>query len=306
MRTVGDILQEARLRAGKSLEEVEKATKIRRSILEAIEKGQYDKLPPSTFIKGFIRNYGSYLGLNSSELLAFFRREFDDRKAPAPLKNLSLKKPRFQITTGVVVVAFISLVLAGVSLYLFAQYRSFTGAPLLTINEPRNNLKTSASEVLVAGRTYSDSTLKINGQQVELSPGGAFSVAVALVDGINELVITSSNSFGKIATEKRTVIVENNTVANVPVASSSASVNQDFPVNLTLKIGPSSSWVHVEIDGNLSFEGVLVNGSTRTFQAKEVIKVITGNGGSTKVTVNNGNEEIMGSEGQRVEKEYKK
>ncbi len=306
MRTVGEILSEKRNKLGLSLEEVEKKTKIRRNLLESIEKGEWEKLPPPTFTKGFISNYGEFLGLNSPELLAFFRREYDEKKNPKLTTMAMVNHPRFAVTSTTVVVGFISLVLLFVFGYLFIQYRSFTGAPLLDISEPKNNLKTSVSDVLVVGRTYSDATLKINGQDVQLSPGGAFSVAVALVDGVNELIITSSNRFGKIATVKRTVVVEIPPAAITQSPTATSSASQADPLTLVLKIGPQSSWVHVEVDGNLNFEGVLVSGNTKTFEAKESIKITTGNAGSTQVSVNGGAEEILGSTGQRVEKEFRK
>lgn len=307
MRTVGDILKDARLKQNKNLEEVEKTTKIRLSTLRALENGEWDRLPPATFVKGFVRNYGQYLGLNVNELLAFFRREYDERRSPKQLTPEGIRQTRFRVTPTLLVASIISFVLILVGIYLFIQYRSFTGAPLLEISEPKNNLKTSAAEVLVIGRTYADATLKINGQDVQLSPGGTFSVAVALVEGENPLVVTSANSFGKLSTEKRVVIVEIPQIANVspPVSTSSAQPKANM-VTLTLKIGPQSSWVHVETDGNLSFEGVLVAGSSKTFEAKEVIKLITGNAGSTRASVNGGGEELLGTPGQRVEKEYRK
>lgn len=307
MRTVGDILKDARLKQNKKLEEVEKETKIRLTTLQALESGDWDRLPPPTYVKGFIRNYGQYLGLNVSELLAFFRREYDEQRSPKQITPTGISQTKLRITPTTLVAGIISLVTILVGIYLFIQYQSFTGAPLLELREPKNNLKTSAGEVLVIGRTYADATLKINGQDVQLSPGGTFSVAVALVEGENDLVVTSTNRFGKISTEKRVVLVETPQIATItPTVATGAAQPKNDLVTLTLKIGPQSSWVHVETDGSLSFEGVLVSGSSKIFEAKEVIKFITGNAGSTKVVVNGGSEETLGTPGQRVEKEYHK
>ncbi|MBI2334562.1 helix-turn-helix domain-containing protein, partial [Candidatus Daviesbacteria bacterium] len=46
MRTVGQVLKEEREKKFYTLDEIEKATKIRRELLEALELGQYQKLPP--------------------------------------------------------------------------------------------------------------------------------------------------------------------------------------------------------------------------------------------------------------------
>ncbi|MDO4921971.1 MAG: DUF4115 domain-containing protein [Phascolarctobacterium sp.] len=72
-KTVGAILREARLAKGLSLAEVEKGTSIRSRYLEAVEKEEYDKTPGEVFLKGIIRNYGNYLGLNGPELVDMYK-----------------------------------------------------------------------------------------------------------------------------------------------------------------------------------------------------------------------------------------
>src|SRR5260221_10256078 len=98
MRTVGKILREARVEKLLSLDEVEKHTKIRKELLEALEADNFDKLPPSTFVQGFIKNYGKYLGLDAGKLLAVFRRDYEAGKHPdMVLESLSnpLKERKF-------------------------------------------------------------------------------------------------------------------------------------------------------------------------------------------------------------------
>ncbi len=79
MKTVNEVLKSTRLKKRVSLEDAAKATKIRVIQLEHLEEGRFEKLPPPTFVRGFIKNYGEYLGLNAHELLALFRRQFDER-----------------------------------------------------------------------------------------------------------------------------------------------------------------------------------------------------------------------------------
>lgn len=101
MRTVGQILKEERERKFYTIDEVEKTTKIRKELLEALEAGQYQKLPPSTFVQGFIKNYGKFLELNVEKLLAVFRREFSQAQhPPRVLDSFSnpVEKRRIKIT----------------------------------------------------------------------------------------------------------------------------------------------------------------------------------------------------------------
>ena len=63
------------------MEDVAKATKIKSQFLSYIEKGNYQKLPSASYAHGFVSNYARFLGLPDEEILALFRREFDEDKA---------------------------------------------------------------------------------------------------------------------------------------------------------------------------------------------------------------------------------
>lgn len=311
MKTVGAILSEARKHRGYSLEEVEKATKIRKQILTALEESDWPNLPASTFIKGFIRNYGRYLGLEVDDLLAFFRREYDERKTQQD-KFFGIKRPRFTITPTLAIIIFALLSLGGVVVYLYAQYQTFVSAPLLEIENPENNLKVTNPEVNVIGKTYPDATLKINGQKVEPTLGGTFSVSVSLSSGVNEITVTSENKFGKISKVTRSVSYEPpeikkevGPVKEVGEATASAQ-KKEGELELVLKIGPNSAWVKIEGDGKNTYEGILLQGATKTFKAKEYFKVSSGNAGSTQVIFNGQDQGLLGGNNQVVSKEFKR
>ena len=297
MKKVGQILKEARDKSNVSLEEVERATRIRRKILLLLESSDWKKLPSPTFVRGLLKNYGEYLGLDTQSLLAFFRREYED---PKPQKNIlpeREKKPKVRFTPQMITTLAFTIIFLVAGMYLFSQYRSFTAAPLLELTEPQNNIKKETLDVNVVGKTYPDATLKINGQSVQLSPGGTFSVAVSLVEGINTILVTAENRFGKISTEKRVVVVETKNIVQ--------EQDKEKKVQISLKIGPEAANVRVQTDGKSVFEGVLVAGSNREFSADERIKIFTSNAGSTKVLFDN-KEEVLGKEGESIEKEFRK
>lgn len=72
-KSVGTILKEARLAKGLSLMDIEKGTSIRSRYLEAVENDEYDKTPGEVFLKGIIRNYGNFLGLDGLELVTMYK-----------------------------------------------------------------------------------------------------------------------------------------------------------------------------------------------------------------------------------------
>ena len=64
MFEIGNSLREARLRQGLDFSEIEQATKIRGKYLRALEEEQFEVLPAQTYVKGFLRSYSDYLGLD--------------------------------------------------------------------------------------------------------------------------------------------------------------------------------------------------------------------------------------------------
>src|SRR5215216_440782 len=64
MFEIGSSLREARLRQGYDLAEAEAGTKIRSKYLDALEEERFDVLPAPTYVKGFLRSYADFLGLD--------------------------------------------------------------------------------------------------------------------------------------------------------------------------------------------------------------------------------------------------
>src|SRR5438445_6703277 len=64
MFEIGSSLREARLRQTLDFPEIEQSTKIRGKYLRALEDEQFDLLPAQTYVKGFLRSYAEYLGLD--------------------------------------------------------------------------------------------------------------------------------------------------------------------------------------------------------------------------------------------------
>jgi cytoskeletal protein RodZ len=72
---LGEVLRSAREERGVDLARVERDTKIRSRYLSALERGAYRDLPGAVYTKGFLRNYGAYLGLDTEYLVDLYRLE---------------------------------------------------------------------------------------------------------------------------------------------------------------------------------------------------------------------------------------
>lgn len=69
---VGYTLRQERERQNLSVTDIEEGTSIRALYIEAIENGEYDKLPGTVYAKGFIKNYAKFLGLDADATVKEF------------------------------------------------------------------------------------------------------------------------------------------------------------------------------------------------------------------------------------------
>jgi cytoskeletal protein RodZ len=70
MRKLGQVFAERRVEKKLSLKEVESATSIRASYLDAIEQGQMEKLISPVYAQGFVRQYATFLGIDGDKLIS--------------------------------------------------------------------------------------------------------------------------------------------------------------------------------------------------------------------------------------------
>ena len=89
MFEIGSSLREARLRQGLDFPEIETGTKIRGKYLHALEDEHFDVLPGETYIKGFLRTYAEYLGLDGQ----LYVDEFNSRYvAPDEMQTIRARR----------------------------------------------------------------------------------------------------------------------------------------------------------------------------------------------------------------------
>lgn len=211
MRTVGQLLKETREAKLYSLEEVEKHTKIRKELLEALEEDNYSKLPPLTFIQGFVKNYGKFLGLESEKLMAVLRRDFEASKHPPQvLESFSrpLTKKKIFLTPSRLIGAVIAVIVISFFGYLWFEYRSFVGAPVLEVNSPAQGQTVEVTSISVEGKTDPDAKLTVNDQEVGLDNQGNFKEEVKLSSSVNTISVVSTSKFGQATKVERTVYIK--------------------------------------------------------------------------------------------------
>jgi len=84
---IGTSLREARLRQGLDFPEIEKAVKVRVRYLRALEDEEFEVLPAPTYVKGFLRNYADYLGLDGQLYVDEYNSRYTVGEDEPPLRR---------------------------------------------------------------------------------------------------------------------------------------------------------------------------------------------------------------------------
>ena len=248
---LGEVLRTAREAKGVDLARVERETKIRERYLAALERGDYRELPGAVYTRGFLRNYGAYLGLDAEELIDLYRLETSTAAAerasmPTPPKPLATRRARaFVLTPNLIVAAMLTVLVGAFFAYLGYQLVTFARTPDLRITDPPSNVSGYTElEITIRGDTEPNATITVDGlaenPTVTADADGAFAVTVRLVPGSNVIRLTADDprTGRQSETEERTIVVD---TAGPSPSAAPTTVELTEPAAGTLVRGP----VHV-------------------------------------------------------------
>ncbi len=87
MESIGEKLRSAREAKGITFDQIYRDTNIPKKYLEALEAEDFDQFPGDTYLLGFMRSYGDYLGLDTKELVAMYKA-IQIQEQPVPMEQL--------------------------------------------------------------------------------------------------------------------------------------------------------------------------------------------------------------------------
>ncbi len=240
---VGDMLHAAREKKGVDLYRAERDTKIRARHLAALEAGDFAALPGSVYVKGFLRNYALYLGLDPAEVLERWReRDEPTPRASGPagvavvVPPQPLTDPRsgFTLTPGVLVAAFLAVVVLAFGAYVGLQLVRFSEVPALTL-DGRSVMTLAADDtnVIITGTAPHGAT--VDAFDAVQQPAGStvaddegrWSIDLGVQKGQNDFTIrTRDPETGRDADPLRVIVT-------VPVSAGASAVPTPAPTALT-------------------------------------------------------------------------
>ncbi|MCM8745634.1 DUF4115 domain-containing protein [Thermomicrobium sp. CFH 73360] len=277
MGEFGELLRNARAYRGVSLVDAERATRINRRYLAALEQEAFDQLPPLTYARGIVRIYAQYLGLDPVTVLAKFeeahgQRSMGFRVVPAVRP---VQEPLMHWAPNFAVIAFMLAISAIVFALVYTTYLAPRQQPTPTLLASTEN---TTPVPTVPPPLNVDTPEPINSPAVSPSPSPA----------------ASATPTAPLATTTPTAAPEEtpppSVESNPPPTPGARSGEHLFEIVTTGRV-----WVQATVDGHLVLAETLDAGARRTFRG-QTLTVSSGNAPLVRVIVDG---EDQGPLGQR-------
>ncbi|EKE12460.1 MAG: hypothetical protein ACD_13C00216G0003 [uncultured bacterium] len=206
MKKIGQIIENARKEKKYSYERLEEITKIRTSFIEAIEKEEWQLLPPFPTVLGFVKSLSSALDIDENMAMAVLRRDYPPKKLSInPEPDISSKpswNPKLTFFVGVGLVATIILG------YLTFQYTKFRSPPKMELTSPVEGQIVNGDSVLVFGTTDTDVKITVDNQPVLVDEEGRFLANIEISEDTSEIIVKAVSRSGKETIIERKILVQ--------------------------------------------------------------------------------------------------
>jgi len=288
--SLGDWLRQAREAKTCSLEDVERATRIRLKHLAALEAGDYASFASEAQARGFLRNYALFLELEVDQALLLYeaaRRKSSVGQSltrPAPTKESPPEESPIE------------------------EPEASMEATPTRLKPP---LPPRPAPIQNVGRAPQVRSRRLRWLSLDSLFAGVVTLALVtlVVWGVSQV---GAGLAAQTATPTRAFALgvggptsAATAAPTTPPLESTPTLELPTPlavysgVNLSLR-AEQRIWVRVVVDGVESFVGQLAPGEAKEFVGQTVIEVVTGNGQGTRVIWNGRDQGTLGELGQVV------
>jgi cytoskeleton protein RodZ len=305
----GAHLRRAREARGESVHEVAFALKLSPRQVDALEHDEFNALPGMAFVRGFMRNYARYVGLDATPLLDAVQR-LAGQGSPdlSPIRNADGDLPvgdtrrSGSFPAGLVVLILVAMVVTG---WYFDWFRTDTAPSAETVVEPSPTFAPAPTQPVESQSAISPSAIQLTPPQpLVIAPVADAQVGEAAASGDTAALAAATEgesaapgvhapapapapaSSGDAAPAVTAPSNESAALAE-PDAGVTAPVAADVPMpassgsgQLSFRFG-ADSWVEVrDAGGTILHSGINRAGSTRSVQGAAPFTLVVGNAAS--------------------------
>lgn len=273
--SLGSLLRKTREERNIDLDEAVRVTRIRRHSLKALENEEWDKLPPQVFVKGFLRSYAEFLGLDKEMALNSYLKTSPFQKyKPQALNEIKPLSGRWNLT---IIIPVLALALIASIIYL-----------------KRNNIP-----IVEKVFQYLETSIRIEKKESAVEKEDNKSQDDKQKEGIffkNEKVIENEKeTASKSKSGEDNIFLENPTIPK--------EIKDDKPLPprflLAAKVN-SQTWIAIYIDDEPVKEYLLQPGGTMRWTADKGFDILVGNAGGIEFVLNGKAVGRLGPQGKVV------
>ena len=289
---IGTYLQDVRQEQGLSVEQIATKTMIQARLLRAIEAGNLDGLPEAIYVRGFIKRYAEFLGLNGNDVAKSFPLYSDTGDLEPTWQNSDVAQLR-QTHLYLAYIALITVAVIGLGAVLTRLSNGDRPTPPPTVVEtPDSGSEVSSGSEAQTNSDSENSTPEASSPSVTTAAPEPSTPTAPVADAPEA---PEEDALSEILQPSG---LEDDLLATTLDPSAS-----DKPVQVELEL-KDRSWLRVIVDGRQEFEGVLPEGSQRTWAADSTIVVRAGNAGGVLAAFNGADAEPMGNPGAVSERRF--
>lgn len=295
IKTLGERLRDIREKAGVSIEEIAKVTKVNKKYLEYIEADDYDELPSDVYVKGFLRSYSNFLGIDAKDVLRIYKKERGIQVNIKKPKVQDFKKKKIKIPTVILPFKVMISIFAGIFFivivwYFYIETGKFSEVPRLLLSNPINNAIVKENSTEIIGITDIGNSVAINGQAIFVNEKGEFKERINLKEGINKLAIKSTNKFGKEIEKEINLSAQYK--KDLPTDKNNDEENDvndvekfDDKITVSVKAVGIPVWISVKIDGIKEYSGTMLAETEQIFEGIDEIAITSGMANKTFIRI---------------------
>lgn len=264
MENLGEYIKKEREKKGITLEEAAKATRIGKTYLKAIEEGDFSIQSP-VFMKGFLRSYADFLGLDSTDILGRYKGIQEEREGKGKTEEYKLEPVRkSRKYTAVITLSLLAIIIVAV---IFTTKEPDVAPPTV---KPSQEAELEQQEAAMVNTTTLGTITSISIQEKLFQP------------------LTTSPPPATEPSKPATLTVQ-----------TSERPKKKYTLTITVK---ELSWLRISVDEKNPVEVLMKSGETASWSADRRFIITTEKAAGIELTLNGKSLGSLGESGKVVTK----
>lgn len=285
-KTLGERLRIKRKELGLSVNKVSEDLKIRPEFIESIENDDFKSFKSEVYIKGFIRSYSKYLGLDENTFLSIYRRDIEVLHSKTENSKLSDnnsgKSTRINITREKIkyfYLFFTLVILFCITLSIvnkaFEPPKIKLTYPITAFENTENAIDYLDKTIRFNGEISPNTVLKINGISYPQKPDNTFeSELFPITEQENVFIFEAISNVGVKSTIKLVLLKKYETELNSEGITGAIQVIKE------------NSFIKVEVDEKEYINGLFFENDSIPIIGTSSIKIEADRPDNIKIIIN--------------------